>query len=134
VSATWTTEELAGYMRGQLAATADVLGLTDLLAYETAVAEVGLAIGSDAPWADSARLRLIARREAWRLAMSQAAGDHAYSEDGASYSRNQVYDHARQMYELAADEVNALAQTPGGGSGSNVAPGALTTHAVRVVW
>lgn len=113
----YTADELAVYMRDALAATAYVLGLSDLLTYRNAVTEVGLVLGLPAPWTDSPRLRALARREAWRLAMAQAAGDYSYSADGASYNRQQVYDHAAAMYALAADEARDLAPDSSGGAG-----------------
>jgi len=103
------------YMQdGVLKSTGAVLGLTSPADYAEAVNEVGVALGAGAPWtSDLGRVRALARREAWRLAMQQAAGDYQYTDLAGESNRQQVYEHCVAQYELAAQEVAALPPTSG---------------------
>lgn len=116
----YSEESLALYMRDDvLMATGAVLGLTLTSQYMGAVAEVESAMGSAAPWStDLRRVRILARREAWRLAMQQSGGDYSYTEDGVATQRQQIFEHARLMFEQAEGEAAALGpiETPDTGA------------------
>src|SRR5262245_10804820 len=109
----YTEDSLALYMRDEvLKATGQVLGLTELGQFADAVLEVQLAIGDT--WStDIRRTRIVARQEAWRVALAQAGGDYAYTEDGVVNNRQQIFDHCRLMFEQAEAEVIALGPVPG---------------------
>lgn len=130
---------LAEYMRtGVLRSTGLVLGLvaTD---YQEAVNEVASALGTTIAGAPNvARLRILARREAWRLAMQQASGDYAYTEDGAQSSRQQIFDHAKEMFAQAERDLASFDSGSGDeDQDSNPATvGSRTSFAVqnKAVW
>jgi hypothetical protein len=110
IPSSYSEQELATYMRdGVLQSTAGVLGLTTIEQFDEAVNDALIAYGvSDvADATDIPKLRAAAQLCAWRLAQTVAAGDYAYSADGASYQRGQVFEHITKM--LAAAERTALA-------------------------
>ena len=52
------------------------------------------------------------RREAWRTAMQQSAGEHHAENDGKAHDRQQIYDHCVKMFNQASQEVVALGPLP----------------------
>lgn len=106
----YSESTLAAYMEsGILRATGAVLGLVGASHYAEAVNDVAAALGTTiADATDMPRLRILARREAWRLAMQQAGGDYKYSEDGASSDRNQIFDHCKAMFDQAVRDLTLL--------------------------
>lgn len=115
IPTSYTEHTLIGYMRdGVLRVTGRQLGLTNDADYADAVLEVALALGVQtiAEATDIARLRAVARREAWRVAMQQAAGEHHAEADGKAHDRQQIYDHCVAMFKQAAQEVEALGPLP----------------------
>jgi hypothetical protein len=115
----YSESTLAEYMRtGVLRSTGLVLGLV-AADYQEAVNEVAAALGTTIEAApDVSRMRILARREAWRLAMQQSGGDYAYSEDGISNNRQQIFDHAKEMFSQAERDLASFdAGTPSGGDG-----------------
>jgi hypothetical protein len=54
---------------------------------------------------DIAKLRCLARLAAWEKVVSDTAGDHDFSADGASFSRSQINEMARQ--QVAAKTTDA---------------------------
>lgn len=135
---------LAAYMKdGVLRATGLVLGLV-IADYAEAVNEVAALLGTTIAGAPNvARLRILARREAWRLAMQQASGDYGYSEDGAQSSRQQIFDHAKEMFAQAERDLASFdSDNPGAGGGGedgdsdSTTLGSRTSFAVpnKAVW
>lgn len=103
---TYTETTLAEYMHSALGDTAVALGWTAPDSYDEAVNETMLAYGTTdlsqvAGSANLRRLRAYARVEAWRQAMQYTAADFAFSADGASYSRDQIHEHAKAQLALA---------------------------------
>lgn len=130
---TYDETSLQEYMRETLGATASVLGLDELHKFTEAGHEVISRLNlQGASWTVTPLLRAFARQEAWRRAMSEAGADHSYSEDGASYNRDQVFAHCRDMYGIASGEVAAL-QTQNS-NGANGAGGATVSVRVESVW
>lgn len=134
----YTASALATYMRdGVLRSTGTVLGLTAEAAYTEAVTDVAYAAGvSDVALApDAGLLRLLAQREAWKLAMGVAAGDYNYSENGASFSRQQIFEHCQKMYEAAVEEVTRYTTAQQGGEvGGGGNGGRTISTRVQSVW
>lgn len=111
IPTSYTEHTLIAYMRdGVLRVTGRQLGLTNDSDYTDAVTEVTIALGVDAiaDATDMQRLRTLARREAWRTAMQQAAGEHHAEADGKAHDRQQIYEHCVTMFNQASQEVIAL--------------------------
>lgn len=111
IPSSYTGPALIRFMRDDvLRVTGRQLGLTNDSDYQDAVIEVTLALGvqtiDDAT--DMRRLRAVARREAWRTAMQQSAGEHHAEADGKAHDRQQMYDHCRAMFNQASQDVIAL--------------------------
>ena len=116
VPASYTEKALAEYMASLLGAVVTVLGLTvgasDAGDYEEAVNDTLLAYGTDDISSVSGRtniqkLRVIAKAQAWQLAVNNFAAYTKFSADGGSYDRNQLFEQAKQ--NLADAEVAAMA-------------------------
>ncbi len=105
---------LAAYMRdGVLRLTGRRLGLVNDADYQEAVNEVAAALGQEIDQAtDMTRVRALARREAWRVAMQQAAGEHHAEVDGKAHDRQQIYAQCAKMFAQASQEVEALGPIP----------------------
>jgi hypothetical protein len=101
---------LIAYMKdGVLKLTGRRLVLVNDSDYQEAVNEVAAALGMKIEQAiDIGRVRALARREAWRVAMQQAAGEHHEEAEGARRDRQQIYDHCVKMFNQAAQEALAL--------------------------
>jgi hypothetical protein len=117
VPAIYTESTLAQYMEGTLGSTSGVLSMaaadgdfdeavnSALLTYgQTDISQI---TGSD----NIAKLRTLARLEAWRVALASAAGDFDFEADGGRYSRGQI--HTRIVDNLARAEIDALVYLPG---------------------
>lgn len=53
-------------------------------------------------------LRAITRREAWKAVLSSLASKHAFNADFQVFSRQQMFDMAKQMYVMAVGDCAAL--------------------------
>lgn len=115
VPSSYTESSLMAFMRDDvLRVTGRQLGLTNDADYRDALTEVTIGLGvSDITQAtDIARVRALARREAWRTAMQQAAGEHHAENEGKAHDRQQIYDHCVAMFNQASLEVSALGPLP----------------------
>ena len=115
IPTSYTENTLIAYMRdGVLRMTGRQLGLTNDSDYTDAVTEVTIAMQVDAiaDATDMLRTRALARREAWRTAMQQAAGEHHAEADGKAHDRQQIYQHCLTMFNQASQEVIALGPIP----------------------
>lgn len=131
----YTELDLATYMQnGVLGATGVELHLLSLQDYQEAVNEVSAVLGAIGAVTDIARLRALARREAWRLAMQTAAGEHAAEDNGASHSRQQIYDHCVTMFDRAAREYTLLGPVPDDDGSTLAASAASYAVPNKAVW
>lgn len=109
VPTSYSEGALAQYMHTVLGAVATALGF-DVSGgdYDEAVTETLFAYGVSAiaSAADIQKLRALARREAWRLAMNETAGDFDFRADGGQYSRSQFHKQCKEAFESA--ELEAL--------------------------
>ncbi len=133
----YTDDTLAAYMRDAvLQSTARVLGLLELSQLEEAVNSAVLACGESdiAACTNIPALRAWAAVAAWEAAQAVAAGDYAYSADGASWQRGQVFDHIEKMLEKARAAAVLISGGPIGSGGG--ATGSLGTVAIpnQGVW
>ena len=53
---------------------------------------------------DMAKLEALARREVWRAAMKETAGDFDFKADGGQFSRSQAHEQCKVQFETACDE------------------------------
>jgi hypothetical protein len=137
IPTSYTEQTLIAYMRdGVLKRTAQQLQLVDAADYVDAVTEVTIALGvSDIGQAtDMARLRAVARREAWRTAMQQAAGEHHSEVDGKANDRQQIYDHCATMYDQAAQEAIGLGPIPDSDGSTTAVSWGSVAVANKAVW
>lgn len=120
VPSSYTEDTLGLYMRdGVLKTIAGVLGLVNTSDFDEAVinALLGYGVGAIADASDIAKLRAWAAVAAWELAQTTAASDYRYSADGASFDRQQVFEHITTMLESArrnAAAVSAVSSDEGG--------------------
>ncbi len=119
----YTEVTLAEFALIELGPTADVLSWT---AGSPPVAEVvadvaaALGLADVATSTNTAALRALARRYAWRRARSALASRYAHTEDGQSFHPEQMFAHATEMLADAERECAALGV---GGVGSVVVTG-----------
>jgi hypothetical protein len=128
---TFTSEELATWMRDELLATATVLGMDNPAnpGYTTAVRRTLRAYGvSDLAQAtDVVKLEALALIEVWRSVVNQTATAINFEADGGRYDREAIHKHAVVMlaqaqagyavlYPVAAEEAasSGTADTYGG--------------------
>lgn len=110
----YTELTIAQYMHGLLGKMAAVLGFaeptTDAGAYQEAVNEVMLALGvSDLESApDIRKVRALAAREAWKLALDNLATAIDYSADGSRFDRSQLSLQAQAALNRAVSECFGL--------------------------
>lgn len=129
----YTDDTLAAYMRDAvLQSTARVLGLTALASFAEAVNNAVLACEQTdiAACTDIPVLRAWAAVAAWEVAQAQAAGDYAYSADGASWQRQQVFDHIKDMLDRARAAAVLIAGSAGGTAAGSLSSVALNNQAV----
>jgi len=128
---TYTTEELAAWMRDELLATATVLGMGDPThaGYTTAIRRTLRAYGVSAlaQATDVVKLEALARIEVWRSVANMAVTAINFEADGARYDRKEIHKQALIMlgkaeaeyavsYPVAAEEAtpSGTADTYGG--------------------
>ena len=113
----YTEKSLAEYMCAQLGDLSTILALTvgtaDAGSLNEALNTTLLAYGvSDISAAlDIAKLRALARVQAWQLAVDRLTALYDFSVDGGSYQRAQMVTQAR--FNLAAARLDALIYDPG---------------------
>lgn len=102
----YTESTLAAYMLTCLKDVATQMAWTTLTDVQEAVNEALLAYGVTdvASASDIRKVRKLARREIWRQVASATAGNFAFSADGASFSRQQIHEHAMQEFNVAVAE------------------------------
>lgn len=116
VPASYTESGLAQFMESTLAATAGVLSLAAADGdFDEAVNSVLLAYGQTdisqiSGSSNIMKLRLLARVEAWRLALATVSGDFDFEADGGRYSRSQM--HKQIKSNLTQAESDAMAYLP----------------------
>lgn len=105
--ASYTEATLAAYMHSALGDTATALGwAAGTASYGEAINETLLAYGAGdiatVTGNDNiARLRALARAEAWRQVAAYTAGNFDFSADGASYNRSQMHAQAKAAVQMA---------------------------------
>lgn len=111
--ASYTEATLAAYMATELGQLATALGYSGSAGYQEAVngALALYGVADVAQATDIAKLRALARLEAWKLAASGAAYD--FSADGASFSRSQLMDQINARLRAAELEAASYADLPG---------------------
>jgi hypothetical protein len=105
----YTESALANFMRyGILRKTADVLGWLVQADYQEAIDQTLLDYGvsdiSDA--LNIPKLRSLARMNAWKAVMEANVPAYQATADGATFHRDQIYDHARQQYMAAVSDAS----------------------------
>lgn len=114
--ALYSEYSLGSYMLDSLGELAGILGMDDIVVSEAVNdALLGYGVSDITKATDIARLRSAARVAAWRMALARASAMYQFSADGASYSRQQVTEHIRNM--LALEEAGAATFGMGNGSG-----------------
>jgi hypothetical protein len=107
IPTSYTDSELKEYMHDELGAVATALGWSVSGGdYDRALVATLRACGvTDASNAsDMAKLEALARREAWRIAVNETAGDFDYSADGGRYSRSQFHEQCERRFSQAQSE------------------------------
>jgi hypothetical protein len=109
---TYTTTSLAEWMRDELLATADVLGMGDPThaGYTTAIRRTLRAYGASdlAQASDVVKLEALARIEVWRSVANQTVTAINSESDGARYDRKEIHKHALTMLAQAQAEYAVL--------------------------
>jgi hypothetical protein len=108
----YTEATLAEYILAILGPVAAALGWAEQADVQETLNEALLAYGvADIADADDiAKLRALARREAWRAAAAATAGDYDFEADGGRYNRSQV--HAQALAAFQAAMVDAMPYDP----------------------
>lgn len=110
VPTSYTDQTLAEYMHGLLAEMAAALGWSvDNGDYDDPILDCLIEYGNVSYVADCTdikKLRCLARVAVWDKVVAATSGDFNFSADGASYSREQVHNHA--VARLAAAKTAAL--------------------------
>lgn len=112
VSTTYTEVELKEYMHTVLGEVATVLDFSTATSYDESFNEVMYAfdeadVGNVSGIDDMRKLRALARREAWRTAMSEVTPRYDFESVGQTLKRNQFYDNVRRNFQQAiADCLN----------------------------
>ena len=138
VPTAYTEAELAAYMHSSLSTIAVEEGWSVAGgSYDEAVVETLLSYGVDtiADATGIQRLRIIARREAWRAMAQALAGNADVEVDGVSAKRSQRHQHALKMMQSADEELAAYdsGARPSVG-GHNAVSGQITTTQVDSHW
>lgn len=106
----YTEVTLAQFMHSELGVVAGVLKIsapsTDAGSYQEPVNEVMLELGvTDLEMApDIRKVRALARREAWRMAVNGLAVKYDFKEGGDQYDRSQMHDQASKSLERAESD------------------------------
>lgn len=113
---TYTEASLATFMLSQLGEVATVLGWTGLGNVQEGVNETLLAYGvaGIADASDITKLRALARREAWRLAVASLLTFYDFSNPEGQYKRSQML--AAAGHRLSDAESAALPYDPNAGT------------------
>jgi hypothetical protein len=104
----YTEKSLAEFMHAELGRVANVLtynvGASDPGDYAEAVNESLLIYGAETidAAADIAKLRAIAREQAWKKAVGDLTTFFKFSADGGSYERQQMFEQAKAKMESAS--------------------------------
>lgn len=108
IPSSYTESSLRDYMLSVTANVAGALGWT-AVNFTEAVNDALVAYGvTDSALAtDVAKLRCLARAEAWRALVAATAADYNFSADGGSYSRQQLHEHCVAALERAEGEAVA---------------------------
>lgn len=136
IPSSYTEDSLALYMRdGVLKTIAGVLGLTGTADFAEAVtsAQLGYGVSAIADATDIAKLRAWAAVAAWELAQTVAASDYRYSADGASFDRQQVFEHITTMLDAARRNAAAISAVSSDEGGLAVSQGTLAVRN-QAVW
>lgn len=102
IPSSYTEFSLAAYMLAVTGNVAAALGW-DIENFDEAVndALVAYGVSSIADATDIAKLRALAKVEAWRTAVNGTAADIEFSADGGTYKRNQMHEQALAALERA---------------------------------
>ncbi len=113
IPAAYTENELKEYMVATLGALGAALALTTV-DFGEAVNDTLLAYGIDEidQATDIAKLRGLAKIEAWKVALAAAGGRIDWSEAGASFKQSQYRQPAKDGLELAVAEAQAAGYIP----------------------
>lgn len=105
----YTENTLRDYMLSVTATVAGALGWTAVNFTEAVTdALVGYGVTDIAQATDMAKLRSLAKVEAWRAVADATVADYNFSADGGSYSRQQV--HQQAVAALQRAEAEAVAR------------------------
>lgn len=101
VPTSYTEDTLADYMRtGVLRKTAEVLRWQVTADYQEAINQTLIDYGvtniEDA--SDIVKLRVLARMNAWRSVTEANVPSYQATADGATFHRDQIYDHAKEQF------------------------------------
>lgn len=105
IPTSYTEDSLGAYMHRSLGEMAVLLQLTaDAAGFSDQIADVLIACGVDniASVTDIAKLRAVAKREAWKLAMERTAIAYNIAMDDQRLEREKLHDHAVAMYNSAS--------------------------------
>jgi hypothetical protein len=107
IPTSYTETSLAAFMLAELGDVALALDMTlAKLAEPVNDAMLVYGITDIVDATDIDKIRKIARVEAWKAAAKNVAADYAYSEGGASYSRNQMQDMILKQLSLAEQDAS----------------------------
>lgn len=101
----YTEGEIAVYMHATLGEIATWLALVpNTTSYEQQIVDTLIAYGTNdiSGATDIPKLRNIAKREAWRLAMERTAIAYNISSDDQRFDRETLHEHCTMMYHMAA--------------------------------
>lgn len=116
----YTADSLSEYMATELGATGVSLGIVDGGdALTEAVNEVVLLLGALAAQTDDLKVRVVARWQAWLVALNVATGQYDIKAGSATLAQSQVFDQIMRrlaMAEAAASRYSEVAAALGGGS------------------
>lgn len=105
IPTTYTEGELAVYMHATLGELAAWLALTpNTSSYDQQITDTLIAyqVIDIASANDIAKLRAIAKREAWRMAMERTAIAYNISADDQRFDREKIHEHCRNMFDRAS--------------------------------
>jgi hypothetical protein len=105
VPTAYTASQLQAFMLRTTGNLGTVLSLTTI-DFEDAVTDVllGYGVNTIESASDIAKLRALAKVEAWKVAKAKAAGRTDFDADGASFTRSQLIEQAQSNLEMAEQE------------------------------
>lgn len=119
IPSSYTEAELGAYMQSLITQDTTVNELTSQLSwsvdndsYDEAVNEALAVYGTDdistiTGFSNIRSLRIIARVELWRLVMQRTVPAYQATDGRLAASRNQLYEHAKDMYNMFLSEASA---------------------------